>query len=379
MPIRHLLAVAASAVVLSSCATDAGQREQGANIFDMSPEAAALTYKGKQAEQAIIASPQRINDAELNAYVRGIVDDVAGDYKDDVRVYLVEAPAFNAMVVPNGAMAVYSGLMLRMDNEAQLANVLGHEFGHFLEQHALEKDMKVDSMVATMILVNGASSGYGITGSGGGGALASFNRKHELEADAVGIRRASAAGYAPEASMELWKNLQRELAQSSNEKKRKRGSSDKANTLDTHPPSAVRIAELQEIAATLPAGKTNGEAYRARIRPFLLRWYAAELLTEDYGSVLALVERKRELGEDLGVLGYVEGLALSLRNAEGDKQAALDAWDRATAHRDVPTELYREKGLLLKTMGRTSEADEAFRLYLSSSPKDADFIRSKMG
>ena len=48
-------------------------------------------------------------------------------------------PQFNAMMAPNGMMLVWSGLLLRVENEAQLAAILGHELGHYLERHSVEQ------------------------------------------------------------------------------------------------------------------------------------------------------------------------------------------------------------------------------------------------
>ena len=55
------------------------------------------------------------------------------------QVHLVRTPLFNASMAPNGMMQVWTGLLLRVDDEAQLAAVLGHEFGHYLARHSTER------------------------------------------------------------------------------------------------------------------------------------------------------------------------------------------------------------------------------------------------
>ena len=79
-----------------------------------------------------------IRDKALQQYVSGIACRLAGDHCPGVRVYLVRTPVFNANMAPNGMMQVWSGLLLRMGNEAQLAAVLGHEIGHYLARHMID-------------------------------------------------------------------------------------------------------------------------------------------------------------------------------------------------------------------------------------------------
>ena len=75
-------------------------------------------------ERNLRRSPFLIRDRKLNDYVQGIACRLAGDHCPDVRVYLVNTPLFNASMAPNGMMQVWSGLLLRVENEAQLAAVI---------------------------------------------------------------------------------------------------------------------------------------------------------------------------------------------------------------------------------------------------------------
>src|SRR6185312_709398 len=80
-----------------------------------------------------------IRDKALHDYVAGVVCKLAGEHCPDIRVYIVQTPLFNASMAPNGMMQVWSGLLLRMTSEAQLAAVLGHEIGHYLARHSIER------------------------------------------------------------------------------------------------------------------------------------------------------------------------------------------------------------------------------------------------
>jgi len=104
-----------------------------------------------------------------------------------VRVHLVRTPLFNASMAPNGMMQVWSGLMLRVDNEAQLAAVLGHEIGHYLARHSVERlrDAKSRSAFGMFIGMFGAVGAVGQLGLYAG--MFAYSREHESQADSIGV------------------------------------------------------------------------------------------------------------------------------------------------------------------------------------------------
>ena len=80
-------------------------------------------------ETRLRRSPFVVRDAELNKYLQDLVCRLGGDHCPDIRVHVVRTPLFNATMAPNGMMQVWTGLLLRAENEAQLAAILGHEIG----------------------------------------------------------------------------------------------------------------------------------------------------------------------------------------------------------------------------------------------------------
>ena len=74
-------------------------------------------------------SPLRLRDDALLAWLGETACRMAGAHCPDVRVYVMRTPYFNASMAPNGMMQVWSGLLLRMDNEAQMAAIVAHELG----------------------------------------------------------------------------------------------------------------------------------------------------------------------------------------------------------------------------------------------------------
>jgi predicted Zn-dependent protease len=146
----------------------------------------------------------------------------------------------NAFVLPSGQIGVTTGLLKLVQNDDQLAAVIGHEVGHVVARHAAERY----STQSTTGLVLGAvqsragdySQAVGALGGMGAqlGLLLPFSRSHELEADRLGVDYLAAAGYKPSESVALW----RVMAQ-----QRQSGTPEFAST---HPSDQTRIAALQQ-------------------------------------------------------------------------------------------------------------------------------------
>jgi beta-barrel assembly-enhancing protease len=330
-----------------------------------------------RAEITARASGQIEHDANLNAYVRGVACRVAAQYCGDVRVYVMNRPFFNASMAPNGYMEVWSGLLLRADNEAELAFVLGHETTHYAEHHSLDMLRTVRGRAtAAMILSVGASAaGAGYAGDliylGTLATVFGFSREKEEEADRVGFSHATAAGYDANAGATIWTNLIAETRASDNPDVRRRET--RASIFSTHPVSAQRVATLQALAtARGGSGETHRERYRAAIRPFLDPWLRAELRRRDFGQTLLILERLGAHGEDLGVIEYYRGEVHRIRRGEGDRDRARTHYLAAMAHPDAPAATWRELGEIAARDSQNAEAAQLFTTYLERAPNAED-------
>lgn len=133
-----------------------------------------------------------IRHESLNAYLKGVLCRAVGEDRcNATRIYVMREPTFNATMSFNGTIRVFSGLLLRMRIEAELAAVLGHEFGHFESRHGLNRFKA--ARTGTDILAWGAllasmSPGYEARRSYQSleisvyGNLFRYNREHEREA-----------------------------------------------------------------------------------------------------------------------------------------------------------------------------------------------------
>src|SRR5262249_46013680 len=112
-------------------------------------------------------------------------------------------PEANAFVLPGERMGVNTGLIDMVQNDDQLAAVIGHEVGHILAPHAAER---YSQQKLTSLAITGAQVGLGSSGAGKAvasygsigaqyGLLLPFSRQHELEADRIGVDLMQKAGY----------------------------------------------------------------------------------------------------------------------------------------------------------------------------------------
>jgi predicted Zn-dependent protease len=164
----------------------------------------------------------------------------------------------NAFALPGGKVGVYSGLLDLVASDDEIAIVMGHEIAHVTARHGAER-VSTGVLVAAGGLILDASSknsrnhdillaGYGLASVGG---VLAFSRKHESEADYIGIRYAAKAGYDPRAAISFWQKMSAASTPSK-----------LPAFLSTHPSHDRRIQDLREwMPATLPLY----EAAKARL------------------------------------------------------------------------------------------------------------------
>ncbi len=168
---------------------------------------------------------------------------------EDVQNYkwqfnLVQDQNVNAWCMPGGLICVYEGLLPVTQNEASLAIVLGHEIAHAVARHSAEQystqyrqqyGLQIGSAVAGALGAGSNAVAIGQQALSTGLSLQNlhYSRKHESEADHLGIIFAAMAGYDPQVAVSFW---QRMSAQSSNKT---------SEFLSSHPSDATRIKQIQ--------------------------------------------------------------------------------------------------------------------------------------
>lgn len=346
-----------------------------------------------RAEEEISGSNLLVKDPELVSYLQDIIGHVGGPAAKDMRIYLAHIPDFNAMMFPSGFSVVFTGLLLRMRNEAQLAGVLAHESGHFLRRHMIRswRDQKRKSDI---FAIGAMAAGMG--GAAGGVylgdyvqlaqlgtilSLFAYSRAMEAEADAMGARLIAEAGYRPIEMANVWEQLigEEDASARYRRKQRRRGS-----LFDTHPSPNSRLTDLKISAAEVTvAGRAydDGRArYLSKLAPIRQMLLEDQVKLNDPGGSQYLLNTLAQDGWN-GTLRYYEGEVWRLRNRSGDDARAAQSYAVAVAYPDAPAEAWRWHGLSLIKEGRSNEGKAALGRYLKMKPAapDAPFIRQMVG
>lgn len=368
--------------VLLTCATCATPPDAPVAFPDIQPgqrpsldsDEAGLWMQMDRVEARLRTSGQLITETGLNTYVREVMCRLTGPRCADIRIYIVETPHFNASMAPNGTMQVWTGLLLRAQNEAQLAFVLGHEFGHYLRRHSLQiwRDLRSKSDSLAFFRVLSAAAGIGFAGDLGQlialSSLYAFSRDNEREADEVGFELMAKAGYDPREAFRVWEALLKEQAAS-----KKRGP---AIFLATHPSPEERIETLKSRAEQAMTGRQTPVVGKQRllmtIQPFRSAFFRDELRRREFKETQVLLDRLFDNGSGLGELHFFQGELYRLRADPDDEQKAITAYQKAVALPDAPAEAHRALGLLLTRAGDKAGARSAFARYLEIRPQADD-------
>jgi predicted Zn-dependent protease len=236
---------------LTACATSPEGRSQLKLIPDEQMDAMGVESFEQLKQQTPLTKNKNIEQ-----YVLCIANKIIPHVQQNPNPALWEVKVFeddqaNAFALPGYKIGVYTGLLKYAKNQDQLAAVMGHELAHVIAKHSNER---VSSQLATDTGMNIASAILGgtqgennaliLAGLGLGvqyGITLPFSRKHESEADLIGLELMTKAGFNPEESVTLWQNMSQAGAAP-------------PEFMSTHPSGDTRINQLKErIPKVMPA------------------------------------------------------------------------------------------------------------------------------
>ena len=223
---------------------------KGVNFYSLEKEIAL----GKALAQEVERSAKLVDDPVVVEYVNRIGQNLVrnSDAQVPFTIKVIDSDEINAFALPGGFFYVNSGLVLRADEEAELAGVMAHEISHVTARHGTRQATKAEltqlALIPALIFLPGGWAGYGIY-QGLNFAIPlsflKFSRDAEREADSLGMQYMYNAGYDPNAYVSFFEKIQ-------GEERRKPGSIPKV--FSSHPPTPERIQNTQkEIATILPA------------------------------------------------------------------------------------------------------------------------------
>ncbi|MFD1033703.1 M48 family metalloprotease [Sphingomonas hankookensis] len=337
-------------------------------------------------ERALANAPEVIRDEALNAYVRGVLCSTVGkDRCAATRIYLLRTPVFNASMTPNGTMRVFSGLLLRVRNEAELGAILGHEFGHFELRHSLAKfkaRRTGSDLLSWAAVFASMSPGYQTRSNFNDlqwsvyGNLYRYDRNTEREADLLGLGYLNAGTLRPQAAASVWRNVMAEGEASSRARGLSKPRFDQLAFTASHPPSAERALTLAALADPGGEARDDGAArYAMALAPWLPMFLDDQIKLNDFGASDFLIAELAKNGWT-APLWLARGELYRARGNPRDLVIAAEFYTNATTADPELADAYRGLGLSLLKTRRPSEGRVALRRYLILKPdaKDAGMI-----
>ena len=254
------------AAVISLSAACATNPVTGKKQMSLLSEAEEIAI-GQQQDQEIRREMGVYDDPNLQRYVSEIGQELAShSHRPNLpwSFTIVDSPAINAFALPGGYVYVTRGILAYLDDESELAGVLGHEIGHVTARHAAQAyTRQAQANLGLMVLSIFVPSTQPFTDLGATGLGVLFlrhGREAELEADRLGVEYGSGAGYDPTGVPRFLATLARVSALS------ERGM---PNWLSTHPDPGLRVTRAEPVAGkfvSADAKKVNHDPYLDRIQ-----------------------------------------------------------------------------------------------------------------
>jgi len=368
---RRTAALALAALALAGCESTRVAPAADATV-PLEEDERRLWARAREEEAVLDGGGFLVSDQVAEAYLNGVVrrlqpEPLAGGGQLQVKILL--DPRLNAFALPDGAIYIHTGMLARLDNEAQLATVLGHELTHATHRHGLKGFRNLKNKTAFMAAFSAGTAGTGaLFGAiGAAAAISGYSRDLEREADANGYRLIVAAGYDSRECPKVFRLLLDES---------KRSKIPEPFFFGSHPRLEERIASYDQLAASGNGAarppRTAADDYQAAVAGLLLRNAAAALSAGDHDSALASVRRRLALFPDDEAARLAEAEIHRKRGGPGDVAEALRLFRDLIGRAPDLAEAQRGLGLLLFKSGDNTAAAAAFQRYLALKPAADD-------
>ena len=262
--IRMVAAIVAATIIAGCGAVPLTGRRQVLLVSDQEVYEAGLTQYKEYMETAKVSSDTK-SSAMVKSVGKKLADATerylkANGFESELanlkwEFNLVQNDQVNAFCLPGGKIVVYEGLLSVARNEAELAVVLGHEIAHAVAKHSNERmSQQILTQYGQTILAQALSDkseavqavGTSVFGLGAQvGLMLPYSRKHEYEADYMGIVFMEIAGYDSSSAIDFWTKMSA-------------GGSNTSDFLSTHPSDSKRISEINR---RIPEAKSIAEKY----------------------------------------------------------------------------------------------------------------------
>lgn len=371
----NLLTFLLSCIILAGCATtslapvsrdtvledDEKRLWKRANEEQHDMDRSGLLYEDEALERYVNEVARKLEPPEIYAVI-------------PFKVKVIKNPYLNAFALPNGAVYIHTGILARMDNEAQLATLLAHEMTHATNRHSVISFRGIKNKAAVVAGLQGTIGtvplvGDMVTSLGALGATSSVyghSRELESEADTTGLKLMVQAGYDPREAPKLFLHMKKEL-EDENIKE--------PFFFGTHPRLEERVDNFESLLKKLYGGKTgilNREQFLKKTKKMILDNAQLDLKAGRFSVAQRGIEKYLTLKPKDAHAYYLLGEVSRQRGEKGDLEKAKEQYQKAANLDSSYSDPNKGIGMIYLKQGNQSLAAKYFRTYLSLAPNAPD-------
>ena len=318
---------------------------------------------------AINDSGMLYQDVEIENYLNRIAaklhaNSISPGFSFQIKV--IKDPSLNAFASPNGVIYIHTGILARMDNEAQLAVLLAHEIVHCTHRHSLRTLRSIkDRTQANNARVRELAQLLGITGSIT--STSGYTRELETEADRVGLDLAVKANYDPREILNLFELLKQEIELEGIEE---------PYFFGTHPNVRQRIENVNNWLSEKYRGKITGikntDVFQSKISRLVLDNARLDLRQGRFFVAQRAVEKFLVIKQDDARAYFLLGEIFRQRGRQDDAAAAIKNYEKSISLNPSFPEPHKAMGLIHYKDGEKRLAKKYFESCLLLSPETID-------
>ena len=336
----------------------------------LSNEDEQMLWRRAQEEQdAINGSGVLYQNAEIENYLNQITEKLQTNSISpgiSFKIKVIKDPNLNAFAFPNGVIYIHSGILARMDNEAQLVALLAHEMTHCTHRHSLRALRSVKDRTQTKTAtVQKLAQLLGITGSIA--SISGYTRELETEADRAGLDLAIKANYDPREALKMFEHLKQEIEIEGFEEPYFFGS---------HPKVHQRIENVNNWLVAKYRGKGTGllnrEIFQSKMSGLILDNARLDLRQGRFHIAQRMVKKYLTTKPEDAQAYYLLGEIFRQRGQQNDAGAAQKNYQKAISLNPSFPEPLKAMGLIHYKDGEKRLAKKYFESCLLLSPNTAD-------
>jgi len=373
-------------LLVSSCASLDVKPIGNQGNFIKEPDEERIWKRCTEEQEIIARSGWIYNDANLNAYLNGLVvkmlpEDVKA-MSSTVKIFVIKNPNINACMYPNGVMYVHTGLLANINDEAQLVSILGHELTHFINRHTLKQfrnQINKSAFFATVSMVATSASGltthptdfsslgmYSLVSS-----VSGYSREQEREADKGGFEALLRGGYSLPESVKVIEIFEEDYKDDKNKIRVPYAFLD-------HPTNQARIKYLKKLCKLYEAEANDKsrlvgeEVYSKNTWDLLLDNANLDIRASRFNSANRAIEKYSKLSPQNAKAYYYLGEIFSNSNEKDDQTKAIENYKKSIElNKDFPFS-HRDLGIIYYKNKLSDEARSEFEKYLTLVPDAED-------